>query len=917
MALGITLSPHGRLFLDEHTDVSESGLSAALASRLQSAFAESAGQGLLQLATRELTTMLPAALVFWRELAHHYLTRLCHLPDLDTLNRETPVPFPPELAGLAEQAPPMRGLEYLNAAVMTQLWGELDVTVHAGMRSCEAGPQAYLRALNPAWNLVGRVTFHLAENKKDAVAPFAFMATYTSRISAQAKPQYLPLGRALEEYAGAQNRSALLSLLAPMQRAAEKSDWVKDLVDSGRVFHALRWSPQEAYRFLRDIPRFEDSGIIVRVPDWWKPANPARPRVTVRIGDQKVHSLGSGKLLDFSLAVTLDGEELTAAEAEAVLAQTQGLTLLKGRWVEVDREKLQDVLAHWRAVQKEAAEGGISFLEGMRLLAGTGLDKTSAVVTDEAAREWSKVIPGEWLERVLQDLREPRGLTDDGAIPGLVAELRAYQRQGVNWLHFMQGLELGACLADDMGLGKTVQVLALLLRLRQSGGADGAASSATVSLCGGRPPCLLVVPASLMGNWKAEIAKFAPRLQVVYLHPAEIEREALARLAAKPIAALENTELVITTYSMVTRLTWLSEVPWNLVILDEAQAIKNPQSRQTRAVKQLPARCRVVMTGTPVENRLSDLWSLFDFLNPGLLGNAAAFNRYAKAMASAAAPNPYAPLRALVRPYILRRLKTDKSVVADLPEKTEVTAYCPLSKPQAVLYQQAVTELQEKLETLDGMQRRGLILAFIQRFKQICNHPAQVLGTGAYEAAASGKFQRLVELCEEMAARQEKLLVFTQFRELTGPLAQTLAGVFGRPGLILHGGTAVGARQALVNDFQRDDGPPFFVLSLKAGGTGLNLTAATHVIHVDRWWNPAVENQATDRAFRLGQKRNVMVHKFVCRGTIEDKIDALITEKKNLADDLLSGGTEKLLTEMSNHDLLQFVALDLGRAMEE
>jgi non-specific serine/threonine protein kinase len=351
------------------------------------------------------------------------------------------------------------------------------------------------------------------------------------------------------------------------------------------------------------------------------------------------------------------------------------------------------------------------------------------------------------------------------------------------------------------------------------------------------------------------------------------------------------------------------------LVLDEAQAIKNAGSQQARAVKQLNAAGRIALTGTPVENRLSDLWSLFDFLNPGLLGDARAFGQAAKRLADRA-DQPYAPLRRLVQPYILRRMKTDKSVIADLPEKTEIRAFCGLTPEQAVLYDQRVQDLAQKLGHSEGIQRRGMVLAYLMQLKQICNHPAQWEGQGGYAAARSGKFERLSALCEELAERQERVLVFTQFREITDPLAQRLGEVFGRPGLVLHGGTPVAKRRALVEDFQREDGPPFFVLSLKAGGSGLNLTAASHVIHFDRWWNPAVENQATDRAFRIGQKRNVLVQKFVCRGTVEEKIDALIEGKSGLARELLDQDGQQLLTEMNDADLLRAVALDIHRACD-
>ncbi|MGB5537100.1 MAG: DEAD/DEAH box helicase, partial [Thiogranum sp.] len=512
------------------------------------------------------------------------------------------------------------------------------------------------------------------------------------------------------------------------------------------------------------------------------------------------------------------------------------------------------------------------------------------------------------------ELRAPETLkaVDPGGT--LKADLRPYQKTGVNWLWLLSQLGLGACLADDMGLGKTMQIIALLLILKKR-------------RC--KQPSLLVLPASLLANWKSELEHYGPSLRCLFVHPSQMSKQDIDALASddvqgrtkfagameggsEEVADLTGIDLVLTTYGMLLRQSWLQTRDWRLLILDEAQAIKNPASRQTRATKKLNAAARIALTGTPIENRLGDLWSLFDFLCPGLLGSATRFKTFAKSLSSGEG-DQYAPLRKLVRPYILRRLKTDKSIITDLPEKTEVHAWCALSKAQASLYRKEVKNLAASLETLDGMQRRGLVLACLMRFKQICNHPSQLLGDDRYDPGNSGKFARLAELCEEIASRQEKLLVFTQFREIIGPLAAFLAEQFGRPGLVLHGGTPVKLRKRLVDDFQQEDGPPFFILSLKAGGTGLNLTAASHVVHFDRWWNPAVENQATDRAFRIGQQNNVLVHKFVCQGTVEEKIDALITEKATLASDILESGAETLLTEMNNEELLALVSLDVNK----
>jgi len=514
------------------------------------------------------------------------------------------------------------------------------------------------------------------------------------------------------------------------------------------------------------------------------------------------------------------------------------------------------------------------------------------------------VTAGPWLAETLNGLRAPDGAGADPG-PALHGTLRPYQKMGVQWLHLLSGLGLGACLADDMGLGKTIQVLSLLL-VQQ-------VKRASVSEPAKLQPSLLIAPASLLDNWMAELERFAPSLKARIVHPSAMTADQLKQFTPEDIAGLD---LVITSYGSLLRIPGLAQATWRSVILDEAQAIKNPNAKQTKAAKALNAQSRIALTGTPVENHLSDLWSIFDFINHGLLGTAQQFARYAKGLTERE-PNPYGPLRTLVQPYILRRMKTDKSIIADLPDKTEVKAYCHLSRRQAALYAQAVQDLADSLAEADGLQRKGVVLATLMRLKQICNHPSQWLSDDTWTEEDSGKWARLREIAEVVAARQEKMLVFTQFREITAPLATFLGGIFGRPGLVLHGGTPVKRRKDLVQAFQVDEAVPFFILSLKAGGAGLTLIAASHVVHFDRWWNPAVENQATDRAFRIGQKRNVLVHKFICRGTVEEKIDALIESKTGLSEALLAGPGEVNLTEMSDDALLQLVALDLNAAMQD
>jgi superfamily II DNA or RNA helicase len=897
MTLAPILTPHGALMLRQIADAPE--LTPELGARLDQAFSRGSGHGLLWLGANEIGAVMPSMWSYWRDFGARYVTAVCALPDIDGARAKPPVsrPAEDELDAIAAAVPPMMGAEYLTAGALAALWSQTDRAFDAELVQSKLPIQGFLKSLHPAWNLVGRVHFNLAENRRDDECPFAFLATYTTRLSAQGKPQHLPLAKALQEYSGAKNRARLLSLLTPVQRAAERCPWLKSMVDAGEVFHPLRWGPPEALRFLKDAPALEAAGVVVRMPANWRMNRPVRAQVKATIGAKAPAQLGLDALLDFQMEVSLDGEALTKAEIKRLLAQGDGLAFIRGQWVEVDHDRLSRTLARFEAIERRAVAEGLSFGEAMRFLAG------ASIAGDDAAgkeRAWGAAVAGPWLAETLAALRRPDGGLAVEPGPMLRGTLRPYQRAGVQWLYLLARLQLGACLADDMGLGKTLQVLVLLLALKAEAGGKAA-------------PSLLVAPASLLANWASEIARFAPSLKAMVAHPSATPSDALK---AASTADLAGIDLVITSYGYLARTPWLKQRTWRLVVIDEAQAIKNPEAQQTRAVKQVKAAARIALTGTPIENRLGDLWSIFDFLNPGLLGSSKQFSSYVKGLADRP-HNPYGPLRELVRPYILRRLKTDKDIIADLPDKTEVKAFCPLSRKQAALYQQAVDDLARQLEDADGIQRRGIVLTLLMRLKQICNHPSQWLGDNAWAEADSGKFARLRDLAEEIAARQDKALVFTQFKETTAPLAAFLGSVFGRPGLVLHGETEVKKRKELVRRFQEDESVPFFVLSLKAGGAGLNLTAASHVIHFDRWWNPAVENQATDRAFRIGQTKNVLVHKFVCRGTVEDKIDQMIESKQQLAGDFLSGGAEPPLTELKDEELLKLVSLDLAAAIKE
>ena len=824
--------------------------------------------------------------IYWQGLARRYFDELVHHP---TANELTSVPLPDDVEEIVSSAPPLHGGEYLTADVLVGLWGDLDREVFSRIASTGLGPLAWALTQKGSWNHAGQITLHLAENKDDEERPFAFMASF-GREAGAGRSRFRPLAKALQDFEG--NATALSELLRPLHAAAEKSALIKELLSTKRIYHPHAWTAARALRLLKDISAIEESGLLVRIPNWWKRANPPRVKVNVKIGAKKPAIMNAAALLGFSSALAINGEPLTDEEIAALLKSQGGLVRIKGQWVEADPEKLKVLLAHWAAIEGKRLDG-LTFLEAMRLMAGADNPGPDANGAEDDARSWVGLQAGPWLEEILARLHRPEARVPH---PDLKGTLRPYQEIGAGWIGFVSSLGLGACLADDMGLGKTVQTLSALLHARHDG------------------PSLLIAPASLLGNWVAEAAKFAPSLRLCIAHPSQMDADDLAELAADPKAALKY-DLILTTYGMAWRQKWLAERNWNSLILDEAQAIKNPSAKQTQTIKKLPARRRLALTGTPVENSLGDLWSIFDFLNPGLLGTVRDFAKTVDRLQQAGS---LAPLRRLISPYILRRLKTDKSIIADLPDKTEVNAMCSLSPEQAGLYEKAVRELSIKLEKLEGMERRGVVLSYLTRFKQICNHPAHWLGHGDFTPQTSGKFERLAELAATVAARQEKMLVFTQYQEMTQPIHDLLQGVFGRPGLILHGGTRISARPMMVKQFAEESGPPFFVLSLKAGGTGLNLTAASHVVHFDRWWNPAVENQATDRAYRIGQKRNVLVHKFLCPGTLEERIDEMLISKRALADQMLTGGGGELsLTEMTNSELLSLVALDLRKAIPE
>ncbi|MCS7476101.1 DEAD/DEAH box helicase [Umezawaea endophytica] len=639
-----------------------------------------------------------------------------------------------------------------------------------------------------------------------------------------------------------------------------------------------------AYEFLTRAALLAQAGFGVLLPTWWREPRRLGLRLTTttaKRGDPGVveseSKLGLKALVGYRWDLALGEELLTEEELAELAAAKMPLVKVRGQWVHVDQQRLTAGLAFLK-------RGGTGRMPAEQVL----LQSWSEEADDGLPLPVTGVHGDGWLGDLLSGEAEQRlELVEPPA--GLHATLRPYQVRGLAWLAFLDELGLGACLADDMGLGKTVQLLALEVWKRQDGK---------------RAPTLVVCPMSVVGNWQREASRFAPGLDVHVHHGAD-------RLSGAELrATVAAHDLVITTYAIATRDALpLAEVEWDRVVLDEAQNIKNASTRQSRAVRGFPARHRVVLTGTPVENRLAELWSLMDFANPGILATLNAFRaRFAVPIERYRDEDAAVRLRKITRPFVLRRLKTDPRVITDLPDKLEMKQLCTLTTEQATLYRAVVNDMLERIEDAQGLQRKGMVIAGMSKLKQVCNHPAQLLGDGSRVAGRSGKVDRLEEVLEEIIADGDKVLCFTQFTRFGDMIVPHLAARFDTEVLFLHGGTPKGARDRMVERFQSATGPSIFVLSLKAGGTGLNLTAANHVIHLDRWWNPAVEDQATDRAFRIGQRNHVQVRKFVCIGTLEEKIDLMIEEKRSLAQ-LVVGAGENWLTELSTGQLRELLTL--------
>jgi SNF2 family DNA or RNA helicase len=638
----------------------------------------------------------------------------------------------------------------------------------------------------------------------------------------------------------------------------------------------VRLDVHDAYRFLREAaPVLEESDIGVIVPGWWHRRRTGLAwKIRVQPFEEENAPRGFDAPVKFRWQVLLGGRPLSPEGFNRLVRMKTPLLRMKNEWIELNTEEAERVQRFWSAQRNN---GHATLLQALDL---ASQEEVMGLAIEQVEFEG-------WLETFAGGGAKAMDIDP----PSLRGELRPYQKRGVGWMEFMVEHGFGAILADDMGLGKTVELIALLLHRQEQGTLAG--------------PVLLICPMSVAGNWMHEIARFGPSLKPLLHHgPGRLSGQAFADAAA-------DHDVVISTYSLLARdLEELKAVKWFGVVLDEAQNVKNAETQQARAVREIPGGFRAALTGTPVENRLSELWSIMDYLNHSYLGTADSFqHRFAVPIERGGDMTAAQQLRKLVAPFILRRVKTDPTVIADLPEKMEMKVYCSLAPRQAELYEKTVNDMLAKVDASDGIQRRGLVLATLTRLKQICNHPGHVMGEDTLSAHQSGKLLRLEEMLEEVIAEGDSALVFTQFAEFGSKLQRFLEQQLGGPVLYLHGGTPRYVRERLIGRFQDPRrGSMIFLLSLRAGGTGLNLTRANHVFHYDRWWNPAVEDQATDRAFRIGQTRDVQVHKMITLGTLEEHIDEMLEAKKALAGQIVGAG-EGWLTELSTGELRGLLTL--------
>lgn len=799
---------------------------------------------------------------YLKHLSEIYINKVIIKPSLNFTKTKENIDFSNgEINEIIEETPYIIGSENICKKWLIDLFNKLNEIFYDEINDFDGSTSEYFQKRNRNIQIPSRIYFHLVENTKSNDYPFAFLATYTALKDNRIV--YYPLKYALEEFKNDKKR--LNKLISSITDVSKDSSFIKKLVDKGEIFHPLNFSEEDAFTFLKELVIYENNGIVCRIPNWWVTRDSSN-KISIDLQEKIQEGMGFMNpyaIITLAPSMIYNGIEITKAEIMQLLNQNEGLAHIKGKWIENNHQKLEELLENYEYYSQD----GTSLSEILQIISGIKESECNNQIVIEFARK-------DWLKQFIN--KQFFSVNENVIGSNFKGKLRPYQFDAFKWLYGMNKLNFGVCLADDMGLGKTIEVLSFLDKYKEENGKN----------------VLLIIPASLIENWKHEIKKFTPELDYFVLK------------GNKNITnGKTNSFLTITTYQTAAKSDYLDTINWDLIILDEAQAIKNYETITTRKIKSLKTRMRIALTGTPIENNLLNLWSIFDFINPGLLGTRKQFKEFSKTLETDV--EQFKNLKVLIEPFILRRLKSDKSIINDLPEKIETDVYINLTKNQIILYKNRIDELEKQMNaSKTEFEAKGKVLNAIMSLKQICNHPSQYLGKMDYQLEESGKFVELKNICENIFEKREKVLVFTQFKEIIPALNNILKDIFKIEGYCIDGDTTLSVRDKYVNSFQNDD-IPYMILSVKTGGVGLNLTAAQNVIHFDRWWNPAVEDQATDRTYRIGQKENVSVFKFITADTIEEIINEMLKVKKDLADKYINSVDDNVMNKLSSQEILK------------
>ncbi len=765
-----------------------------------------------------------------------------------------------EIQAIIANVPMIIGHEFVDESWIIQQQIKFDDLVKYEIETSKKTPINFLTSKKEDLVIPSRIYFHLVanENNDDRRYPFAFLATYTVKYGN--KISHVPLKNALLEFKN--NKKDLSLLISSISKSENQSEFVSKYLHSGEIFLPMKISEQDAYIFLKEVHIFENCGIVCRIPKWY---TESESKICIDFDEIQIWNLrflSQAALNYFSPKLIYKGVEISVDEAKLLLEQKEGLEFIKGKWIENNHQELEALLNEYESYSKD----GTTLLEILKSKSGLTKNINKSPIDIEFTRE-------DWLQQCIdKSIR-----TNYCELPTKFETiLRQYQKEAFSWLWGMYEMGFGVCLADDMGLGKTVEVISFLEKFRKNDNGH----------------VLILVPATLVANWQSEMNKFAPEIEMFVLKGSNEPKEGTFK-----------SFITITTYQTVLKSNYLNTVCWDVIILDEAQAIKNFYTSSAKKIKSLNSKMRIAMTGTPIENNVLELWSIFDFLNPGLLGDR---DQFKKIYTSGQEAN--IKIKELIQPFVLRRVKTDKNIISDLPEKNEIDVTINMTKEQIVLYNKVVETMNDSIMLAkDNTQAHAILLSTVMKLKQVCNHPSQYYGFSNYDENESGKFIELRNICETIYSKREKVLVFTQFKEIIPALNNVLKSVFRCSGATIDGDTSMSKRNQYVTDFQSGK-YPYMVLSLKTAGVGLNLTEAQNVIHFDRWWNPAVENQATDRVYRIGQKNNVIIYKFVTSNTVEELINEMLKKKQDLADKYINDLNNNVLLKLSTKELIKAIS---------